>query len=202
MTLALMITIPIISALIGWITNFLAVKMIFHPYKEVSVLGIKVQGLLPKRKKDLAQKIGETVEQELLSHEDIQKAVDTPEFHQEVTDAVLTAVETTINERLASNPLIAMFLTGQTAALVKEMLSEEVEKQVPNFMGKMFTRLESKIDVKELVRQKIEAFDMQKLEDIVYSIAAKELKAIEVFGAVLGFIVGGVQVGLIALLGS
>ena len=200
MSIYLIISIPIISALIGWITNYLAVKMIFHPYKEVSILGFKVQGLLPKRKADLAVKIGETVEQELLSHEDIQKAVDTPEFHQEVTDAVLTAVETTINERLASNPLIAMFLTGQTANLVKEMLAEEVEKQVPGFMGKMFERLENQIDVKELVQQKIDAFDMKKLEDIVYSIAEKELKAIEVFGAVLGFIVGLTQLGLIALL--
>ena len=200
MSIYLLISIPIISALIGWITNFLAVKMIFHPYKEISILGVKVQGLLPKRKGDLAVKIGETVEKELFSHADIQKAVDTPAFHKEVTDTVLVAVERTINERLASNPLIAMFLTGATANPVKEMLAEEVEKQVPEFMGKMFERLESEIDVKELVQQKINDFDMQKLEDIIYSIASKELKAIEVFGAILGFIVGCAQLGLIALL--
>lgn len=196
----LLISIPLISALIGWVTNFLAVKMIFHPYTEISILGFKLQGLLPKRKADLAEKIGNTVEQELISHEDIQKAVDNPQFHKELTNGVLAAIEDTINNKLAQNPLIAMFLTGATAAMIKEMLAEEVEKQVPRFMEQMFEKLEDQIDVKSLVQEKINNFDMSKLEDIIYNIAAKELKAIEVFGAILGGVVGIGQVALITLL--
>lgn len=196
----LLISIPLISALIGWVTNFLAVKMIFHPYTEISFLGFKLQGLLPKRKADLAEKIGNTVEQELISHEDIQKAVDNPQFHKELTNGVLAAIEDTINNKLAQNPLIAMFLTGATAAMIKEMLAEEVEKQVPRFMEQMFEKLEDQIDVKSLVQEKINNFDMSKLEDIIYNIAAKELKAIEVFGAILGGVVGIGQVALITLL--
>ena len=42
-----------IGAMIGWITNYLAIKMLFRPYKEINILGLKIQGLLPKRKQAL-----------------------------------------------------------------------------------------------------------------------------------------------------
>lgn len=200
MNIYLLFLIPFISALIGWITNFLAVKMIFRPYKEISVLGIKIQGLLPKRKSDLAIKIGETVEKELISHDDIKKAVDNPEFHKELTQSVMGGIEKVIKEKLGANPMVAMFLTGETMDMIMGMLSEEIEKKVPEFMESMFEKMESKIDFKELVRNKVNDFDMLKLEEIVYDIAVKELKAIEVFGAILGALVGLIQVALIPLL--
>lgn len=200
MNLYHLIVIPVISALIGWITNFLAVKMIFRPYKEISILGFKLQGLLPKRKSDLAEKIGETVEKELISHDDIKKAVDNPEFHKELTQSVMVGIEKVIKEKLGANPMVAMFLSGETMEMIMGMLSDEIENQVPEFMESMFEKMESKIDFKELVRNKVNDFDMLKLEEIVYDIAAKELKAIEVFGAVLGALVGVVQVALIPLL--
>lgn len=47
---------PIIGAIIGAFTNYLAIKMLFHPRKPI--LGI--QGLLPKRRKILASKIADS----------------------------------------------------------------------------------------------------------------------------------------------
>ncbi len=198
----ILVIIPLISALIGWITNYLAVKMIFRPHKEISFLGLKIQGILPKRKKELAQRIGETVERELISHDDLQKAMDNPEFHKELTESVTTAIKKVITEKLASNPMIAMFLTGETMEAIMVMLAEEIESQVPTFMEKMFAKMEEHINFKDIVRQKVEEFEMDRLETIVYDIASKELKSIEILGAILGGIVGIVQVGIFALLGN
>jgi len=49
------ILIPLIGAIIGLGTNYLAIKMLFHPRKKV--LGI--QGVFSKRKKDIAKRVGE-----------------------------------------------------------------------------------------------------------------------------------------------
>ncbi len=89
----LLLSIPVISALIGWITNYLAVKMIFRPHTPLKILGITFHGILPKRKSALAYEIGETVERELISHEDIKKAIDNPEFHSELSSSVLEAIK-------------------------------------------------------------------------------------------------------------
>ena len=56
---------PLIGAIIGWCTNYLAVKMIFRPYKPISFLGLKIHGLIPRRQSDLARSIGETIELKL-----------------------------------------------------------------------------------------------------------------------------------------
>jgi uncharacterized membrane protein YheB (UPF0754 family) len=53
--------IPIISALIGWLTNRVAIRMLFHPQNSINILGIKIQGLVPAKQKEMAQKFGEVV---------------------------------------------------------------------------------------------------------------------------------------------
>ena len=49
------ILIPIIGAIIGLITNWIAIKMLFHPRKKI----FGIQGVIPKRKKDIAKRIGD-----------------------------------------------------------------------------------------------------------------------------------------------
>ena len=63
----------IIGAVIGWITNILAIKLLFRPLRpyKIPLLNYEIQGLLPKRKAEIASNIGKTVDEELLSIEDI-----------------------------------------------------------------------------------------------------------------------------------
>ena len=42
--------------MIGWITNYIAIKMLFRPYKEMNFLFFKIQGLIPKRRSEIAEK--------------------------------------------------------------------------------------------------------------------------------------------------
>ncbi len=53
----------------------MAIKLIFRPYEPVNIpiINFKVQGLLPKRSKDLAKKIGEIVERDLLPKEELEE---------------------------------------------------------------------------------------------------------------------------------
>lgn len=193
--------IPFISALIGWFTNYLAVKMIFRPKEEINILGIKIQGLIPKRKHDLAEKIGETVEKELISHQDIHDAVNTEDFREEILNSVMTAIDKFINEKLGSNPIVAMMLSGDAATSIKDMLKGELRGILPDMMENMFEKVESRLNFKEIVKGKIDDFELDKLEQIIYNIAAKELKAIEILGGVLGFIIGIAQVGIVLISG-
>ena len=60
----------IVGGLIGWITNILAIKLLFRPIKPVKIpiLNIEILGLIPKRKN---ANIGEVISNELLSMDDI-----------------------------------------------------------------------------------------------------------------------------------
>lgn len=193
---------PVISALIGWITNYIAVKMIFRPRKPIHFFGITLWGLIPKRKSDLAKKIGETVEHELISHQDIHEVVNTPQFHEEILSSVMRAIDSFIEQKLGANPIVSMILSGDVAMQIKKLVKNELRTILPDFMEDIFEKVEHRLDFKEIVQHKIEQFDMAKLETIVYNIAAKELRAIEVFGGVLGFGVGLIQVAILILAGN
>lgn len=192
-----LITVPLISALIGWFTNFLAVKMIFRPRKRFVFAGIAIQGLIPRRRGELADKIGETVEKELISHDDIHQAVNTEHFRGEILDSLMGTVERFIGEKLSGNPLLAMFLNADATTAITTTIRAELSAKIPDVMENMFEKVEENLDLKAIVKKRIEAFEIERLEEIICSIAAKELKAIEILGGVLGFIIGLVQVFII-----
>lgn len=73
-----MITAPLIGGLIGLITNSLAIKMLFRPYRERKVAGIHVPftpGLIPKEKPRIAHAIAKVITSYILDQETILAAL-------------------------------------------------------------------------------------------------------------------------------
>jgi uncharacterized membrane protein YheB (UPF0754 family) len=193
------VSLPIISAAIGWATNWIAVKMLFRPRRPFRILGLRIQGLVPLRQADLARKIGETVESRLLTHEDIHAAIVRPEVQAEIGRLVAAEVERFFRERLAALPMAGLFLQGEMAQKLKLLLIEQLRGALPGFLDALMEEAQKTLDLKAIVQRKIESFDLSTLEGIVYDIASKELKLIEVLGGVLGFVIGLGQAALLWL---
>ncbi len=191
--------IPIVSAMIGWITNYIAVKMIFRPRMPINILGFQIQGLIPRRQSELAENLGNLVEKELVSHKDIQAILESDEVKHEIKSMIEKQVDKFMLEKLGSIPMISMFLQGDLAQQIKQMLVDQLDHVIPEFVETSITQIEQRLDFKDIVKEKVENFDHEKLEEIVFRIAAKELKTIEFLGAILGFFVGSVQVALLIL---
>jgi len=61
---------PIVGALIGYVTNLVAIKMLFRPLREIRLFGFRLPftpGILPRERAKLADSIGDMVERELLT---------------------------------------------------------------------------------------------------------------------------------------
>ena len=196
-----LITIPIVSAFIGYVTNYIAVLMLFRPHRPIRCMGISLHGLVPRRQKEIAASLGAMIERDLLSHEDIQAALANADTTLEATAFLNEQVDLFIQNLSAQNPMIGMFVQGPLLEQVKGMLATQMSQKFPDFMGRVVEKVEDRIDVSEIVRTKIEKFDLSKLEAIIYEISSRELKTIEVLGGVLGFIVGLGQVAIMLVLG-
>jgi len=61
----------LIAAHIGLATNYLAIKMLFHPRVPKKILGLSFQGIFPKRQNQFAEKLGTYVANELIWMKDI-----------------------------------------------------------------------------------------------------------------------------------
>ncbi|HID0817324.1 DUF445 family protein [Clostridium botulinum] len=68
----------IIGGIIGYLTNWIAIKMLFRPYEEKRIFGMKVPftpGLIPKEKTRIAKSVGNAIGEHLLSSEIIVKSL-------------------------------------------------------------------------------------------------------------------------------
>jgi uncharacterized membrane protein YheB (UPF0754 family) len=192
-----LIAIPVISGLIGWFTNFLAVKMLFRPRRPWRFLGLRWQGLVPQRQSEIAQSIGEIVSRELLSHDDLRQALQHDQLHSALSGRIEEQLDIFMREKLSSFGMVAMFMQGEMFTGIRVALVSHLREQIPHLLGEVGQRLEQQIDFREVVTKKVAAFDLDKLEQVIHSIARRELRTIEYLGGVLGFLIGIVQVLII-----
>ncbi|MEJ8844877.1 DUF445 family protein [Lacibacter sp. H375] len=195
-----LILIPVISAFIGWVTNWVAIKMLFHPRNPVNVLGIRIQGIFPKRQEQFAEKLGKLVSRELLSFSDIEEKISNPENLKKVLPMVETHIDHFLRVKLGeSMPMISMFIGDKTIEKLKVTFMEELEILFPKVMKDYTNTLKQQLDLEHIVTEKVKAFSGDKLEEILYQVMAKEFRFVEIIGGVLGFLIGILQVLLTLL---
>ncbi|MFP4049665.1 MAG: DUF445 domain-containing protein [Desulfovermiculus sp.] len=191
---------PLICAFIGWMTNYLAIRMLFHPRQPVNILGWKWQGLFPKRQAELALRLGQLVESELLNHQDIRKVIENPDFQARLRSMVDGAVHRFVQGKLTSlHPLLNTLLRGAVADRARALIVDEVERFLPELVEQAASDLESQVHIQSIVQEKIEGFSPERLESLLFSMLKKEFWFIEVIGGFLGLIVGSVQAVLFAV---
>lgn len=192
---------PFVGALIGWGTNWLALKMLFRPIEPIRIGPWSVQGVIPKRQDALARNLGDMVERELVSHHDFAAALSRPEMLDAFRPIVEAEARRFAEERLPGlHPMVSMFLTQGMKDKVAQMLAAELESMVPRFAGGAGNALEQIVSVRHMVREKVQAMSPKTMEDMLFSILAKEFGFIEWSGAVLGGLVGLSQSALVFFL--
>jgi uncharacterized membrane protein YheB (UPF0754 family) len=190
-----LILIPFISAFIGWFTNWIAIKMLFHPKEPKKILGITFHGIFPKRQVQFAEKLGILVSKELISFSEIEEKVTDPKNIQKLMPIVEVKIDEFLRSRLSDAfPIISMFIGESTISQLKTVFMQELETLFPNMIKTYMKSLESSLDLEKIVTQKVSGFSSDKMEDILNQIMSKEFRFVEIIGAVLGFIIGLFQV--------
>ncbi|MDB5229369.1 MAG: hypothetical protein JWN76_174 [Chitinophagaceae bacterium] len=190
-----LILIPLISAFIGWFTNWIAIKMLFHPKEPVKVLGITFHGIFPKRQKLFAEKLGKLVSEELLSFSDIENKITSPGNISRVLPLIDQHLDHFLRVKLKdSMPVISMFVGEKMIDQLKQVFLAELEQLFPVIMNSYMHNLKGDLDLEKIVTQKVTAFSSDKLENILNQIMSSEFRFVEILGGVLGFIIGIIQV--------
>jgi uncharacterized membrane protein YheB (UPF0754 family) len=190
-----LLLIPIISAFIGWFTNWVAIKMLFHPREPKKFLGITIQGIFPKRQKVFAEKLGKLVSDELLSFEDIQEKIINPENLKKLMPMIEGHIENFLRVKLGNEmPFLSIFIGDKTINSLKKIFMQELETLFPQIMKNYAGQLQNELDLEKIVTEKVAAFSTEKLESILYQIMNKEFRFVEIIGGIIGFIIGIIQI--------
>ena len=184
----------LISGAIGWITNWVAIKMLFRPHREINFGLFKIQGLIPKRKAEIGSGIANIIQNELISVKDVISNIDREEFSKRLNKLIDEVLNKNLKKKVKEKfPFLQVFFTDKVAKdignAIKSIIMENQEKIFEIFSN----YAEENIDFEIIISDKISNFSLDKLEEIITLLAKKELKHIEVIGAVLGMIIGAVQ---------
>ena len=193
-------TLPFIAAIIGWFTNYLAVKMLFYPRNKIKILFIEFQGIFPKKQRILAERIGKLVAEELLSVKDLQKIMNNPEN----VDGINKNIEERVEDYLLNSfpdkyPMLSYFIGDKSREKIQKAMMKELETMGPQVMNQAIENLESTLDIEAFVKERVSMYSTERIEQLIQGILASEFKFIERVGAVVGFLVGLVQVGILML---
>ena len=84
---------PVVGAIIGIFTNYIAVKMLFRPYREKRIGKCKLPftpGIIPRRQPALAAALGRMVSEKLVREEDLKRALLSDELTNTVVNSILS----------------------------------------------------------------------------------------------------------------
>jgi len=185
---------PFITAAIGWLTNWVAIHMLFHPRRPLRLFFWHWQGLIPARQAQLAAESAEIIEREILQQHMILHEIRKIELGPYLEEAAYKLVWEKIGPQLKSLPLLGSFINKSILAKFEVIAAAEMKREAGPLMEKVATQFEASVDLKQLIEDNIAAFDLDRLEGIVNEVARREFRTIERLGAVLGFLIGCVQV--------
>ena len=197
-SLTVWIAVPLLGGVIGYVTNYIAVKMIFRPIRPVNVFGLKVQGLIGRRQRELARSIGDVVGDHLVQHEDIVRGFRDVDLQVLLGEVIEKGLAPKV-EQLRNLPLIGGFLTPERINDLRNAIVQGVLDHRELILERLEQAVQQGIDVRELVSEKVAAFPVERLESLVLQVANTELRAIVWLGGLLGVVIGVIQVLVIWL---
>lgn len=188
----------VVGGIIGWITNVLAIKMLFRPIYPIKIplTNFHIHGLIPRRRNEIAKSIGEAVENELIKVNDIIEQLVTEENKTEVLDGIRKRVLKTLDLKIPS------LIPSSIKQKLLEYLGEQIDVEAAGILDRTIDDLTNKaiekVKVGQMVADKIDEFELEKIEEMILQLSSRELKHIEILGGVLGAVIGLLQ-GLLVM---
>ncbi|MEN8906310.1 MAG: DUF445 family protein [Clostridiales bacterium] len=178
----------LIGSFIGWVTNKIAIKMLFKPVNPVKILFFELQGVFPKRRSAIAKSLGGVVEKELIGMDDIKGNL--------INDDNITIIKNKFKEKFdiivkENIPPVFLAMAGEQINQITESFANEdafFKEIVEGLMNS-----ENSVDISRIVEDKVNKMDFELFEKILQDLISRELKFIEYLGAVLGLMIGVVQ---------
>ncbi len=197
------VTMPIISALIGYLTKLVAIEMIFRP---VEFVGIKPflgwQGMVPRRAAKMAGIAVDSVMGNVLAPEELIDRIDPDALVKELAGPLRASIEEITDQVMSElNPE----LWQATPDVARNLLVSRLEQQVPATARRLMVQIRDNIDqlldirhmvVTNLVR------DKELLNVLMRDLSAKALKFMARAGGIFGLYIGVVQVTVYIITGS
>ena len=178
---------PILGVFIGWITNYLAIWMIFEPVEPRRILGFRWQGLFLRRQYEVAEVYALIIADEVvtLRHigDELMNGAQADRTHQLVESAMRPAVDRAVG---SARPLLRMAVgVRQYDALRESVATEAVQYTMTPMQDPDFNRIQAR-RIRELIRDRMREMSHKDFSEMLRSVIKEDVWLLYLHGAVLG----------------
>ncbi len=186
------LTIPFVAAIIGYVTNVAAVRMMFQPLDFVGVppfLGW--QGIIPRNARTLARKSTRLITDQLLNLKGLFASFDANGFAGSHMSGVLDQLTDQVIKEIAEKRGGAQWqqLPDPVKQQVRMMIRAEVEKVVVDLLADMGENIEEILDIENIVVEAVTA-DKALMGNMFQTVGDAEFRFIKISGLYFGFVFG------------
>ncbi|HVM53613.1 MAG TPA: DUF445 family protein [Acidimicrobiales bacterium] len=185
--------VPVVTAFIGYVTNWTAVKMIFHPREPVGIGPLKWQGIVYRLAPKFASEIAATTGK-VLSPDDVVDRVAPAALATRVVAEHPGEVDAIIGEAfdaLASGAWESMAPPARDQ--LRSALLAQVDESAGAAVAELGHRAGELVDLDRIIVDQLSGDNADRLARVAGEVGARELRFIELYGGVFGFVVGLVQ---------
>lgn len=189
---------PIFGCFIGWFSDWMALKMVFRPMRERVYLGVfRWQGLFLRRQQSVAVEYGSLLVEHVLTVRNlITHALNGP-LADQLMQLVARHVSALVDEQAGiAKPLVVYSVGGAEYRRIKQDVSVRLMKQLPYALLAVEGYAEQAMDVRATLVEKLKLMTPEEFEGVLRPVFQQDESKLIMVGAVLGFLVGELQVHL------
>lgn len=190
------IIMPLFGLFIGWFTDWLALKMIFHPRYPVRYFGMfEWQGLFLKRRAEVSEAYAGLIAKEIITPHNVIEAV----LRGPLSDKVLGLIQRQVDQELSkqasiAKPLVVLAVGSKRYQDMKLGISEQIMRRLPDTMRYVEDYAEDAMDIRNVLVEKMKDLDEEEFEGLLRPAFQQDEWILIATGAVLGAAVGELQV--------
>jgi uncharacterized membrane protein YheB (UPF0754 family) len=173
----------------------LLIVFLFRPQKPFTVLGIKIQGIIPCYRKQLIQQVGAWINTQAIPNLKLEEKLTAPGNLEQLMPIIETHIDDFLRNKLAKEmPMISMFISDKLIAKLKETFMQEIAQLLPKLLGSFAGQLQQKADATLFLYQLSDNYPDHKIQSVFNITLQKEIAKGSIFSLLFGIVAGIVQV--------
>ena len=182
---------PAFGLFVGYSTDWLALKMLFHPREPKKILGIRFHGLFLKRQHEVAGDYGELIAAEVLTPANLYEELLTGPASDRLFDMVLKQVNDVVRRQTSiATPIVVLAVGSRRYLDMKRRVAQRFMEELPAALKAAEEYTVEAMDVRNTLRTRLQALTSTQFEGILRPVFRADESTLIAVGAILGFLVG------------
>lgn len=185
---------PLFGLIVGWWTDWLALKLIFNPKRPIRVFGFVIQGLFLRRRTEVAAEYGALIADEIITPRKVIQAILQGPMSDRVVAMVSRQVQAALDRGTGlAKPLVVLTVGSGRYRQLKESITTKVMERLPDTMTYLEDYARDSMDIRGLLITKMQQLDEQQFEQLIRPAFRQDEWILITVGALLGFVMGEIQ---------